>query len=362
MVEFTEPDMALGNNRVQVNYNVRYSTNYATLVDYFDTLANEWVHANNTFGANSFAMSTSFVINLLDEPSLIGQVFYVAIKPFFVDKEVFGPLSNVVRVYVPEPRAAAKPPGNFGNSDEETDSSFDFPFKDESELFPNSKKVAGIQIEFLVVAICIIVALLITFCIICCRISRRKKSDKLKKTQLKSKQDPSLSVIVTSPFYSPPVTSRAPEPINESLHGYMDHLTVGLPVDDEMMKTEYISQDQLFDEMIDQRNFQNQYFDTYGSRKGHNANDTGLRWASDLLEEHEKRRSPMDFVDPTMMYLDANGDLSPRIPELPYVDNSYHSNYGYAPNYSAHRPLGSMQSVVSGAMNSDKKIRNITMV
>lgn len=347
VVEFTEPDIFLY-DRLQVYYDIRWSLSYATILDHYDTLTNKWVH-NNTFGSNYAAISNSMTINLMDEPTLIGQVFYIALKP--VVDGVSGKLSNVVKVYVPKRKPTQS--HKTYNFNEDTTDSVEFPyFEDDKEDFAKDQSIAGLKLEILIpVVACILLLILTILCIICIRVNRKKKSEK--KSNFKNDRHPSISIIQSpEPAYLPKPTS------------YPDHLTIGLPhlphIDDEMMKPEYIDHDQMYDEMKNQRNYQQ----SYDPNNMQIANDS-FRWASYLLKEHEKRQSPLETTEHSM-YVDANGDLCPEIPDLPVFDHSYQNNYGYTqntlPNYSSYRPLGSMQSVVSGTMSNDKKIRNITMV
>lgn len=361
VVEFTEPDFASGNDRLQVNYMLRYSTSLKDILDDFDTLANEWVYGNNSFGTNNFAMSASFMINLMDEPSLFGQTFYLAIKPVF-SEGTLGKMSNVVRVFVPkkQPTTQYSNNQNFNGHALDIDPHVESPSYDsDDDTFTKlNHKVASIKYEILLLVIAGVLLLLFT-CVICWCLSRRKKNEK-SKTHLKANGSSrgKISVISPSPSYSRPAYT---EQINAPVHNYLDHQIIGLPIedclDDEMIKTDYIDHD----DSKHQGHYQTQpYHSNYNQNNMHMENDTGLQWASYLLQQHEKRLSPLDHNDPSMMY--SNGELCPQIPDLPNLDHSYHT-YGYGPNAQVYgRPLGSMQSVVSGAIGSDRKVRNITMV
>jgi hypothetical protein len=341
-----EPDFAteIGHQQV-VSYEIRFTNNYKDIIDSFDTLANKWVHSNNSFRSDSdYSMNLELSLNLMDEPSLIGRIFYVALKPI-VDS-VNRPISNVIRVYVPKKNLQSSNNHDL-NEAFATDSSIESPFyEDNDEVFRKNQKIAGIKVEVLIPAIvCISLALLLTMCICCC-IARKKKCRK-SKTKLKSHRNSSINAIsAPSPSYNPSAV-YLPEPMNGSIHSYSQ--TVGLPVglDDEMIKTEFIDHDQHYDEMKLQRHFQQPYY-------GQVENDTGIKWASYWAAEHEKALSSNPSCE---LYMDSN--LCPQIPDLP----TYQSNYGYQiSNAPMQLGLGSMQSVVSGAISNDRKIRNITMV
>lgn len=315
------------------------------MLDSFDTLANKWVHSNNSFRSDSdYSMTHSILMNLMDEPSLIGQVFYVAVKPM-VDS-VYRPMSNVIRVYIPK-KTLQSPNNHDLNESSANDSSVDSPFyEDNDEVFRKNQKIAGVKLEVLIpVIVCVALALLITMCIICCCVARKKKCQKSKKQQLKTNRSSvAISAISgPSPTYNPSA-AYLPEPINGSLHSYSQ--TVGLPLDDEMIKTEFFNDhEQHYDEMKLQRHFQQPYY----GQVGNDPNE--VKWASYWASEHEKNSNDL--------YNDSN--LCPQIPDLPGLP--FQNNYGYQiSNVPMHASLGSMQSVMSGAISNDRKIRNITMV
>lgn len=324
---FTEPDFA--NENLEISYDIRYSMSYGVIMDHFETLTNKWVH-NKRFGSSWNAMSNFITINITEEPSLIGKVIFVGIVP--IVEGVSCRLSNIVRVSIPKtPRSI----NNLSFNEEVTDSSVDYSFEDK-EVFNGGQKLAGVKIELFIAAVaCILLVLILVVFIICCRRKTNQKTKKCKST--------SISVTQSSGSFA---TGYVPEPVSN----YPDHLTIGLPA-----VYEENCHDQLFEEMKHQSNF---HHETYGSNNLQ-ANDANLRWASYLLQEHEKIHNPLD----SSMYVEhSNGDICPEIPDLPVFDNSY---YGYVqnppPNYTSYKPLGSMQSV-NDTISSDKKIRNITMV
>jgi len=219
-------------------------------------------------------------------------------------------------------------------------------------------------------------------------VCRRRKFKSSKKKSIKSptKQQTSISVITPQPASNYNFT-KTPNEYVDPMNGSMfqdtipNHHTVGLPIDDDMMKPEYLDHDNiLFEEMKQQRQYQQAVYD-HGDHMMIPADGTLTRdgrylspfesWtASQLLFAHERRQSPSEDQP---MYIDANGDLVPPIPRHPYQSNYDYSHGDVSrmppPQYSTvYRPVvrpmgqaGSMQSL-SETMSAEKKIRNVTMV
>ncbi|CAG9810973.1 unnamed protein product [Chironomus riparius] len=396
-LEWTGPDT--GSEISQISYEIRYTFNLKDIVDNFDVIGTV-LHLGETI-PHSIGQGASVTLNLANEHGLIGVPFYVAIRT--INEEVStGPISNVVRVFVPKRRPTASPSyTHIDNDMYESDPSMEPVDDDETVGIFRNAKLAGIPWQILVPVIicCIIVFIIITIYCWCCVFRKRTYSDAKKPTKSPSK--PSISVITpTTPSYQPqPVQQNQyhmdPVTNGNSHHSYLvdvpDHHTIGLPMmDDDMMKPDFSDHDKmLIEEMKQQQRFQQQaLLDAYGdqqqilsstlTRNGQYLSPYESWSASTLLAEHEVRQSPLDH-EGSIMYVDANGEMVPPIPPHPYNVNNG-GTYGYVdqirqppPTYtSVYRPLvrgvpgqGSMQSVVSSAMMSNgdpKKIRNVTMV
>jgi calcium-activated chloride channel regulator 3/4 len=333
----------------------------------------------------------SVTINLNDKPALVGHQFYIAIKSR-IEGESRGPVSNIARVFVPKrrptvsPHFSSDPTGDSSGNDLLYDSTHDG--EGEDGIFQNiNHRVAGLNLEIIIpIVLCCFIAIVILSIYCWCCMNRNKKFSNAKKEPPKSSpyQQPSISVIVPqpSPTYSVQKNQNQynPDPLNGSMY-YVEapnHHTVGLPIDDDMMKIDYKEHEKmLYEEMRQQKQFQNGYDQATMSSNGTLTRDGRYlspveSWtASQLLHEHEQRRQSPTEIDQSM-YVDSNGEIVPQIPPHPYQNN-----YGYSPGdvrmpppqYSyVYRPLGrpmhdagSMQSV-NASMSAEKKIRNVTMV
>lgn len=400
-LEWTGPDT--GSDDSKITYEIRYAPTLKDIVDNFDVIGTV-MHLGETI-PHSIGQGASVTLNLANEPGLIGHPFYVAIRSINEDVST-GPISNVVRIFVPKKRPTVSPSYTHVDSDVyETDPSMEPVDEDESIGIFKHSKLAGIpwQILIPVLICCIIVFIILTIYCWCCVFRKRTYSDAKKKPS-KSPSKPSISVITpTTPSYQPqPVQQNQyhMDPVanghnGHNGHNYLvdvpDHHTIGLPmIDDDMMKPDFSDHDKmLIEEMKQQQRFQQQaLMDAYGdqqqilsstlTRNGQYLSPYESWSASTLLNEHEVRHSPMEH-DGSVMYVDANGEMVPPVPPHPYNVNNG-GTYGYVdpnrappPTYtSVYRPLvrgvpgqGSMQSVVSSAMMSNgdaKKIRNVTMV
>ncbi|KAG5666353.1 hypothetical protein PVAND_014387 [Polypedilum vanderplanki] len=359
ILEWTGPDTGLENSKAE--FEIRYALSLKDIVDSFDNIAMPWPLAETI--PHSIGQGASVTLNLLNEPTLIGVPFYVAIRSA-------NTISNYARIFVPKRKPTASPTyTHIDNDIYETDPSME-PADEDDGIFKHHNLASipwSIIIPIIVCCLFILLAFIIYFC--CCRRNYKQPT--------KSPAKPAISVITPS------------TPVQQNQYhvepGYLvdvpDHHTVGLPmIDDELMKPDFTDHDKmLIEEMKQQQRFQ-QAFDQQQqiitstlTRNGQYLSPYESWSASTLLNEHEVRQSPLD------MYVDANGDIVPQIPPHPYHQQQ-NTAYGYVdpnrappPQYSSvYRPLvrgvpgqGSMQSVVSSAMmsNSDgKKIRNVTMV
>lgn len=389
-LEWSGPDV--GRDDVMVNYEVRYATHLKDIVDDFDSLANQWHYAEAI--PHNTGQSTSLTINLADEPTLIGQAFFLAIKSITLG-ELDGPVSNFVKIYVPRKRANQSPHlGSDRTQDTyETDLAIEPSYDDEKSIFPNVTHLLGISMELLIaVVLCSTVFFFAVF--ICCwlRVCRSRKGKSAKKTLINSPIRQQTSVSVIEPQMSPTYTFRKTsnqfmDPMNGTTfqEDVRDHHIIGLPIDEDMIKPHFTDNDNsMYDEMHHQRRYQ-QEPNVYDQDIMISSNGTLTRdgrylspfesWtASQLLFAHERRQSPIEN-DQSSMYIDANGDLAPAIPRHPYQNNNYDYQVGDVsrlppPQYSTvYRPLarshgqeGSMQSISEVIMNGEKKVRNITMV
>lgn len=381
VLEWSGPDT--GREDVKVEYEIRYATHLKDIEDDFDTLANKLTTIDTI--PHIIGQVASVTVNLADEPTLIGQSFYIAVKSI-VSGELDGSVSNFVRVFVPKKRVTPSPhfgTDSFNRDTFETDLSIEPSVDDDGGVFPNSSKVAGISLEILIaIVLCSLFAIIIISIYCWCCIRRKRNFQGAKKTPTKSpaKQQSSISVIV--PQSTP--NQYNVDPMNSTMYyaDVPDHHTIGLPhVDDDIAKPDYIDQDKmLFDEMRHHRQFQQQaVMDNYDPEYVISGNGTLSRngrylspfesWtASQLLVEHERRQSPIEH-DPSIMYVDAHGELVPPIPPHPYQGN-YSTPISdprmpppqYSSVYRTPAQGGSMQSVCGTMLNGDKKIRNVTMV
>lgn len=385
-LEWTGPDT--GSESTKITYEIRYAPNLKDIVDNFDVIGTPF-HLSEMI-PHSIGQGASVTLNLSNEVGLIGIPFYVAIRSINEDFST-GPISNVIRVFVPKKRPTVSPSYTHIDSDMyETDPSMEPIDDDESVGIFKNQKIAGIPWQILVpVAICCLIVLIIIFVYCWCCVARKRSSySDSKKKPSKSPSKPSISVITpTTPSYQPQPVQQNQYHVDPVSHSYLvdvpDHHTIGLPmIDDDMMKPDFSDHDKmLIEEMKQQQRFQQQaLIDAYGdqqqilsstlTRNGQYLSPYESWSASTLLAEHEVRQDHE-------MYVDQNGDMVPPIPPHPYNGGTY----GYVdqsrappPTYtSVYRPLvrgvpgqGSMQSVVSSAMMSNgdasKKIRNVTMV
>lgn len=380
ILEWTGIDV--GRDNVKVSYEIRYATHMKDIQDDFETLSNKWTVADTI--PHNIGQMTSVTLNLADEPSLINQPFYIAIKSI-VEGDAAGPVSNYVRVFVPKKKPTPSPHYTFdsANGEFDMDPSIEPSYDDtDSGLFQSNTKIAGLNLDvFIAIILCSLAAIIMISIYCWCCIIRTRNFQKAKKTPIKSETKPTPSISVIVPQSQP--NQYNVEPIMNGSMYYADvpdHHTIGLPIDDDMMKPEYLDHDKmLFEEMKHHRQFQQQsvMMDPYDqdvsihngtlTRNGRYLSPFESWTASQLLLEHERinQRSPLDVNDPSIMYVDANGEMVPPIPPHPYQNNYTStpvddSRYPPPQYSSVYRPgqNGSMQSVCNG----EKKVRNVTMV
>lgn len=377
-LEWTGVDV--GRDNEQVSYEIRYASHLKDILDDFETLSNKWTVVDTI--PHNIGQVASVTLNLTEEPTLINQPFYIAIKSVAKGNAV-GPVSNIIRVFVPKKRPTPSPHYNndSGNSDGfEMDPSIE-PSFDNAEGGISNTKIAGLNLDvFIAIILCSLAAIILISIYCWCCIIRTRNFQKTKKSPAKSetKQQPAISVIVPQSQQN----QYNIEPMNGSMYyaDVPDHHTVGLPIDDDMMKPEYLDHDKmLFEEIKHHRQFQqHNMIDPYDqdvsivngtlTRNGRYLSPFESWTASQLLLEHERinQRSPLDVNDPSIMYVDANGEMVPPIPPHPYqnnysstpVEESRYPPPQYSSVYRPHMNGGSMQSVC----NAEKKVRNVTMV
>ena len=373
----------VGRDDVKISYEVRYATRLTDILDDFETLANRWMVVDTI--PHNIGQVASVTLNLADEPGLIEHSFYIAIKSI-VEGDSDGPVSNYVHVFVPKkklaqaPHSIYDPKGDGFESDPSIEPSYD---DNDNGIFQGNNKIAGLNLDVFIAIILCTVAAIIFISIYCwCCIIRTRNFQKAKKSPAKTetKQQPTISVIV-------PQSQQNQYNIEPIMNGSMyyadvpDHHTIGLPIDDDMMKPEFMDHDKmLFEEMKHHRQFQQHaMIDPYEqdvsiakgtlTRNGRYLSPFESWTASQLLLEHERinQRSPLDPNDPSIMYVDANGEMVPPIPPHPY-QNNYSStpldDSRYPPPHysSVYRPQGSGGSMQSVNCNGEKKVRNVTMV
>ena len=260
---WTSPD--LGGKNV-ARYEVKYATTIRDIVENFETAAVLWYHESPfTYAIGD---DTTFTLNITNEPHLIGQVLYFAIRPFTKltkDAEA-GLISNYVRVFVPKPKPVTAAPPTSSHGTENYDSiwtTYEGMNKNPGqadEINPRIAQTMNLGPEILVPLICgiiLLIALMLLICYFCVLKKRSGVHDDEQKKPIKSfKSDQKLtSVIVTatgsssSPnttnsSSSSPVHQPMPQPTHDQYNYEMNlnesmNQTVGIPtiynIDDDVM-------------------------------------------------------------------------------------------------------------------------------
>lgn len=364
LLEWTEPDF--GGEVLNINQEIRFGVHLKDIVDNFDTLTNSW--SNFDMGYVPIpGILHSFSLNFSNHPDLIEQPFYLAIR--IRCDEVSGPISNFIRVHVKRRSTPVFVPTENHNTNDINDND-DTQYYDDDGVLQTNPKVAAIKIEILIL---ILVAVILISSLGCCFFCLYRKKGKGSQSKLKAQSEKSppkkqISVVTpNTPSFnqsSGHINQYRIAPENPPYTFSPDHLIVGLPElplePSDMIKHDF--SDNLIEELKQQRQFQQHQMmmdssmmnntnpsSDYCHSSMHFDNFSDYYTASQLLQEHERRQSPLEFID-------SNREMAPEIPNLPI----YHS-YGYEPPHyttSEYRP-GSMQSMTN---ISEKKIRNITMV
>jgi hypothetical protein len=371
---WTAPDM--GTPNVDPRTQVKYASKIEEIVDDFETAAVEWTHSQAL--AYAAGHESTLIINLDDEPDLIGQTVYFAVRTYssLTQDAIPGPVSNYVLVYVPRIPVTVKP---YRHDEERV--GHEFPDQEANEeqydgagVFIPSTNFLGFRPEYVLAGAIVAVVLFFIFSIYCyfCISKRRPQDQNDPKKTMKSKmlndagKQPQINVIIPqSPGHNhngtyqtqglspqhqihPQQTSTPSYPMDN--HGQMngnhylidvpDHHTIGLPIyqvtEEDLQKPQYTivehQEKQLIEELKQQQQFQAQQQLIIGEMMDHcnlsiisSSNPTLTRngrilspyesWtASQLLHEHERRHSPLD--DGALLY--NHQEQLPPVPPLPY--------------------------------------------
>ncbi|XP_055587922.1 calcium-activated chloride channel regulator 1-like [Uranotaenia lowii] len=260
-LSWTSPDMG---GKSVARYEVKYATTIKDIVDNFETAAVLWHHDNPL--TYSIGDDSTFTMNITNEPHLIGQILYFAIRPYSKlakDAEP-GPISNYVRVFVAKPKPTTLyPPSSSGTEGYDSIwSSYDGISKhhdDGMDIIPKIAKTMDIGLELLlpiIAGIILLLALIVVYCYFCVIKKRGDSNDDEQKKPIKSfKSDHKLSsshsvIVTTAGNASSPssnnTTSSSSSPNHQQQHipnsasyDMHDHHTVGIPtiynIDDDIM-------------------------------------------------------------------------------------------------------------------------------
>lgn len=300
----------------------------------------------------------SFTLDLTQESALIGKTFYCAIKTTVSGKS--GTVSNIARIFVERKETSFF----FNQSSQQIPSK-----KQPSDEFMFKKNLTFNEIskDFIIIAAAICLAVLMTISIICfCCRKRRKHVSKTEKTLKKTDK---INVIL-------PQSNSAYNSASSQYQSNDFANQIGLPShDDEMTKPPYLGQNRHFDAQYTQH--QSIIYSDGTLRRNERFLSPIESWtASQLLFYHEQdQRSPL--ANDSSLHIDyINFESVPPIPPYPNFCSDFtadpplsEANYAVRPpQYSTvHRTMlsdehkGSLLSI-SGTLNGDKKVRNVTMV
>ncbi|CAH1107269.1 unnamed protein product [Psylliodes chrysocephalus] len=413
-LSWTSPDM--GGDSVS-HYEIRYANTVLDIMEKFETKASTW-----DFG-QPFPLSpgseTTFTLDFNQKKDLLDQTLYFAIKSYSKTvNNISGPISNWVRVLVASP----PPPPTVPPVHSSNDNSYwpnNVNSLDIETAGPNITKSMPIGLELIlpvVTGLIILVILLILYFYFC--IIKRKHKDNAKSLKANAINKDNLNSTITIVPSSPQNNS------NSSSQTYVgqdvpDPHQIGLPVNnygyEDDTKKRYSLVNQQEQQLIEELKHHQQQRDNNYEGVSVISNNTINRnqilspynsWsASQLLHEHERRRSPM--MDGNMSqeqimnhqglmlneeqmsnvdHMSLNGHqilepysqshMPPPVPPLPvFGDNRYPPNYEVYdvhpsmhvhPIYqSMHRrePFNqSLQGSLSSVNSGEKKRRNVTMV
>lgn len=389
LLTWTSPDM--GGSSV-VRYEVRYANSVEDIVDRFD-FATPWTYSSPFPLAPG--SDSSFTLNMTKNPSLMGQVLYVAIRGY-KDSSIDatpGPVSNWVRILIPfAPTTTTQSPYALSPADSSS-------ILDNQSVIP---KIAEIEFNMEIIlavagGICLLALFLAISCYHCL-IKRKKITEKKSPKNGKNEKQINVSVVPTSNgvpngsvSISSPILSST---MSNDIHSQTlpSHFEPCLIDSDDSKKRYSIAQytdspyqhqqdihigNGLMSQVSNLSPNGQQYVVSNGNGtlvRGRTLSPYQSWTASQLLLEHERRHSPYGQV--------GEDQYAPPVPPLPSFNQQQESIYGnnlenhqglpppgqYSNNY--HRtPNGnlmlfnpSLQGSLSSVSSGDKKKRNVTMV
>lgn len=391
-LSWTSPDM--GGDSVS-HYEIRYAASVLDILDRYETAATLWDQGQPL--PLSAGSETTFTLDFNNKKDLLDQTLYFAVKSYSkTTNDISGPISNWARVFVPSPPPPPTvPPSHSPN---------------EHSIWPNNApdvETAGPSITNVsvgldiilpvVIGLIILVVLLFLYCYFCV-VKRRNRDNQ--KTIKKDNLNSNITIIPSSPQNNS----------NNSTQTYIgndipDPHQVGVPVsnygyeDDTKKRYSLVNQQehQLIEELKQHQQQHDMNYEGVSIISNNTINRNQIlspfnSWsASQLLHEHERRRSPMENQEQMMQHQEmmmnsehmehmshqmpehyVQGHLPPPVPPLPvFSDSRYPSNYDVYevqphPIYaSMHRrePFNqSLQGSLSSVNSGEKKRRNVTMV
>ncbi|KAJ6641601.1 Calcium-activated chloride channel regulator 2 [Pseudolycoriella hygida] len=421
-LSWTSPD--IGGFNV-ARYELKYALSVGDIVDNFDTAAILWTHDQPL--AFSIGDDTSFGMDISKEPDLIGSNIYIALRAFTeLSKDAMpGPVSNFVRVNIPNPVKPSVVPDSRSDS-------FEDDFNDGTRVIRpdnSSTKIAFLtwhSIVPIIAGVVLVLCLILIYCYFCVVRRRRQKNREHLKNTMKSqniKEQVNTVDYNISSIMKNTVSISEPEPhprLDDSDYNNIpDPHTIGLPIygsdeEDHKRRLSFVvvdSNHQLIDQPSHQQIQRTMYRQSGVSVITSNTNSLARQdrmlnphdsWtASQLLHEHERRHSPYDDNmkrnDLMHMGTDQGDQVSmnyqlfdhislssaPPVPPLPYQTASPYPVHLYnneqrqieqPPTYIAsinqrftNPQHPQFNSSLQGSMNSvnsgeRKKTRNITMV
>ncbi|CAG9830737.1 unnamed protein product [Diabrotica balteata] len=404
-LSWTSPDM--GGDSVS-HYEIKYATSVLDILDKFETKAISW-DLGQPFPLSP-GSETTFTLDFNQKKELLDQTIYFAVKSYSKTiNNISGPISNWVRIFVPSPPppSTAAPPFS---SNEQSIWPNNGHSPDIDSAGPSITKSMPVGLELIlpvVIGLILLVVLLILYCYFCVVKRRNRgnskscKANAIKKDNLNS----NITIIPSSPQNNSNTSTQT------YIGGDMpDPHQIGVPVnnyayEDETKKRYSLvnqQEHQLIEELKQHQQQREPNYEGVSVISNNTINRNQIlspynSWsASQLLHEHERRRSPMDgsMGNPEQMISHqeammagehmslnghqmpehyAQGHMPPPVPPLPvFSDNRYPGNYDVYdvqqvhPIYaSMHRrePFNqSLQGSLSSVNSGEKKRRNVTMV
>ncbi|GJQ72092.1 hypothetical protein Trydic_g3189 [Trypoxylus dichotomus] len=421
-LSWTSPDM--GGQKVK-RYEVKYASNIADITEHFETNAKMWEWGKPL--ALEIGSETTFTVDMSD---FLGVPLYFAVKAV-AEGSGMSTISNYVRLYAPLPPPPSTVTPVFRHNFPSGSSGINEVFASD-EVIPSKNDSSNIGVELIlpILAGCLllVVLLVLYFCFCVRKRNRENHKESNKAKNLENDKMNSLTIVPNTPVNNPQPSQQCyTNQLSENDH------TIGVPIanmgyDDEPKKRYSLvhqQEQQLIDELKQQqmahqqRNDQMNQSNNYGVlsvisngtiQRGQPTLSPCNSWsASQLLHEHEKRRSPTDIAEEALLiqyqetmnqleHMSLNGQnvdhvslsshqipehyntvhIPPPVPPLPMYSQSPYPSNGI---YGVHQPQSYPNQVIyqsmprndapftpslQGSLNSvnsgEKKRRNVTMV